>query len=69
MKWWKKAIIASAVWIILAIGAAFVHTEIILKDKITPAQDSAISEVYGRMTIIGLIPIWVILQLISRRRK
>ena len=69
MKWWKKAIIASVVWVILITSIAFIHTEIILKGKISPAQDSAISGAYGRTAGSVLILIWILLQVISHRRK
>lgn len=36
------------------IGAGITHTNVILADKITPAQDEAISAKYGELAGIGV---------------
>ena len=60
MKWWKKALIITGIWFVLIIGIGVVHTEVILKGKITPAQDEVISERYGNICGVGLVLIWVV---------
>jgi hypothetical protein len=69
MKWWNKALVVSITWIIVDIGVAFVHTSIILKGKITPAQDELISYQYGQALVLGLILIWIFFGVILRRLR
>jgi hypothetical protein len=69
MKWWNKALVVSITWIIIDIGVAFVHTSIILKGKITPAQDELISYQYGQALVLGLILIWIFFGVILRRLR
>ncbi|MFH0888067.1 MAG: hypothetical protein V1871_02525 [Planctomycetota bacterium] len=68
MKWWKVALIISAIWIVLTIGAGIIHTNVILKDKITQAQDEAISEKYGQFCAGGLMAIWILTYLLRKRQ-
>ena len=68
MKWWKKALILTAIWVALIIGAALIHTEVILKEKYTPMQDEAISEAYGVACGFGVAMIWAIAALRRKRR-
>lgn len=67
MKWWKIALIISGIWIVLTIGAGIIHTNVILKGKITQEQDKAISEKYGMLCAGGLIATWVIASLLRKR--
>ena len=69
MKWWQYAVIISVIWMILFRGAFLIHTGVIQKGKLTPVQYSAIDKGYNRLAIIGLIPIWAILMLASRKRS
>ena len=39
MKWWIKALIATGIWIVLIIGIGIIHTNVILKGKLTSVQD------------------------------
>jgi hypothetical protein len=66
MKWWKKALIASLVWLVLIIGAGILHIELILHDELTPAQAEAVMERYGNAIGFGHVAIWIVLFL---RRK
>jgi hypothetical protein len=58
MKWWKKALILSGLWLALTVGVGVFHTEVLLKGKTTPAQDEAISEAYGMACGFGVAMIW-----------
>ena len=66
MKWWKKALIASLVSLVLVLGAGILHTELILAGEITPAQAGAVMERYGNAIGFGHVAIWIVLFL---RRK
>jgi len=66
MKWWKKALITSGVWVALTIGAGIVHTNVILAGKLTPDQDDRISGAYGMLCGGGLVAAWL---LFYQRRK
>ncbi len=66
MKWWKKALIASLVWVVLSIGAGILHIELILHDELTAAQSEAVMERYGNVGGFGFGAIWIVLFL---RRK
>ena len=66
MKWWKKALIASLVWLVLVFGAGILHTELILAGELTPAQAEAVMERYGNAIGFGHVAIWIVLFL---RRK
>ena len=66
MKWWKKALIASLVWLVLVFGVGIIHTELVLADELTQAQADAVYERYGNVVGVGLVPIWIVLFL---RRK
>ncbi len=66
MKWWKKALIASLVWLVLIIGAGILHTELILIDELALAQAEAVMERYGNAGGFGFVAIWIVLFL---RRK
>ena len=66
MQWWTQALIVSIVWIALTIGVGMLHTDVVLRGKITPAQDSAISGRYGTVCAIGLIVIWVVYSIRNR---
>jgi|GEM_PF-2463667 len=68
MKWWKKALLFSVLWVALVIGAAVVHTEVVLAGKLTPQQDEAISEKYGQLCGAGLVGIWVLLGAAPRHK-
>jgi hypothetical protein len=68
MKWWKLPLILSVLWIAVVIGSGVVHTDIILKDKITKEQDSRISGVYGQICAFGLLVVWISFA-IARKRK
>lgn len=50
----KKLAIIAICWIALVIGAGITHTNVILADKITPAQDEAISATYCELAGIGV---------------
>ena len=67
MKWWIKALIISAMWIVLDIVVGIIHTEIILKDIITPEMDEIISEHYGKLCVYGLVFIWVFSSFILKK--
>ena len=60
MRWWIKAIIASAVLSAIIIAAGIVHTDVILKGRITKEQDSKISGVYGNITAVALVLVWIV---------
>ncbi len=66
MKWWKKALIASLVWLVLIIGAGILHIALIPHDELTPAQAEAVMERYGNAIGFGHVAIWIVLFL---RRK
>jgi membrane protease YdiL (CAAX protease family) len=68
-KWWKKALLGSAVWVALAIGAGILHTGVFLHDRITPEQDSKISEAYGMVCGFGVGLIWALAWMRVRRRR
>jgi hypothetical protein len=65
----EKALLFSGAWIALTIGAGLIHTNIVLAGKITPQQDEAISEKYGRLCGTGLVLIWVIFGWLHKRGK
>jgi uncharacterized membrane protein len=69
MKWWKKALSLSFVWIVLIIGTGIIHTDVFLAGKITPQQDEAISAKYGGALASGLLAIWLFAEVVWRRRK
>jgi len=66
MKWWKKALIASFVWLVLVFGPSILHIELIRAGELTPAQAEAIYERYGNAYGVGLVAIWIVMFL---RRK
>ena len=63
MKWWKKALIASLVGLVLVFGACILH---IYAGELTPAQAEAICERYGNAGGVGTVAIWIVMFL---RRK
>jgi membrane protease YdiL (CAAX protease family) len=67
-RWWVKALLTSVLWAALAIGALIVHTEVVLKGKLTEKQDEAISEKYGMICGAGLGAIWGLGYLLRRRK-
>ncbi len=67
MKWWKKALLGSAVWVALAIGAGILHTEAFLHGKATPDEDARISEAYGMVCGFGVGLIWTLAWMKRRR--
>ena len=69
MKWWKKALLFSGVWMALTIGVAFVHTSVLLAGKITPEQDSTISRQYGQACGSGVVLIWIIFGQLSKKKS
>lgn len=69
MKWWKVAGIISIIWVILIIATGMIHTNIILKNTLTPQQDEAISEVYGMICVGGLPLIWLISFLVKKNKS
>jgi hypothetical protein len=69
MKWWKKSLIFSGIWIVLIIGTGIIHTNVILAGKITPEQDEAISDKYGEACGVGVGAIWVIGALVLRKKE
>jgi uncharacterized membrane protein len=66
MKWWKKALIASLVWLVLVVVASILHIELIRAGELTPAHAEAIYERYGNAYGFGLVAIWIVMFL---RRK
>ena len=66
MKWWKKALIASLVWLVLVFGASILHTELFRADELTPAQTEAIFERYGNVVGAGLVPLWIVMFLLRK---
>ena len=69
MKWWKKALILSGVWVVLTLGAALVHINVVLAGEITPQQDEKISESNGRLCGGGLMGTWVLTYLLRNKGK
>ena len=67
MKWWKKALAVSGIWVVLTIGAGIIHTNVILAGRITPEQDEKISESYGKMCGGGVVAAWVLFYLFRKR--
>ena len=63
MKWWKKALIASLVGLVLAFGACILH---IYAGELTPVQAEAIGERYGNVFGFGTVAVWIVMFL---RRK
>jgi len=68
MKWWKKSLIISVIWIVLVIGAGMLHTNVILAGKLTPQQDDELSGQYGMACGGGIGMIWVIGVLVLRKK-
>jgi hypothetical protein len=60
MRWWKIALVISAIWIGLIIVAGILHTEVILAGQLTEAQDDVISFRYGFACGVGLVLIWAV---------
>jgi putative copper export protein len=67
-RWWVKALLASVLWVALAIGAGIVHTEVVMKGTLTEQQDEAISERYGQVCGGGLVLIWMVAYVLCRRK-
>jgi len=65
MSWWKKALIASVIWLVAVVAAGYVHTDVILAGRVTQAEDEAISEMYGFAFALGLVVLWGIAFLIT----
>ena len=61
------ALIMSVVWVGLTIGGGIVHTDVILKGQLTPEQDGALSEKYGKACGGGLVAVWVLAYLLRRK--
>ena len=61
MKWWIKALIFSAIWIVLCIGGAYVF----FPANTTPAQDAKLSELLGEICGGGIGAVWVIMAFVS----
>jgi len=61
MKWWKKALIASLVWVVLVFGASMLHIVLILAGEFTTAQAEAVMERYGNALGVVLVAIWIVL--------
>ncbi len=68
-KWWKKALLGSAVWVALAIGSGILHTEVFLHGQATPGQDERISGAYGMVCGFGAALIWTLAWMRGRRRR
>jgi hypothetical protein len=58
MPWWAKALIYSAIWLGVVTAVGYLHTDVFLAGRITPALDKAISEVYGSVAASGLFVVW-----------
>ena len=69
MKRWQKALLAVAAWIVLTIGSAILHTNVILAGRLTPEQDDAISERYGIACGAGLVLIGAVFYLRKGPRR
>jgi hypothetical protein len=68
MAWWKQGLIFSLAAILLAIGAAVLHTEVFVHG-LTPHQEEKISELYGRVLGAGLMAFWVVALIVGLARK
>jgi hypothetical protein len=69
-KWWVRGLLVGVAWIVLCIGAGIVHTEVILKGQLSPAEDEALSGKYGMAAGIGLVAAFVLANVLwSRKRK
>jgi membrane protease YdiL (CAAX protease family) len=68
-KWWMVAIVTSVVWAVLVIGAGILHTEVVLKGKLTPAEDEVISGRYGFACGVGMVVIWILSFVIKGRKS
>ncbi len=60
MNWWKKALMLTVVWMALTIGGGMLVTDVLLKPRITPQQDEAISEVAVQACGFGIALIWLV---------
>jgi hypothetical protein len=60
MQWWTKRLVFSVIWLGIVVAVAYIHTEVLLGGNITPAQDEAISQMYGIAAGFGLAVFWVI---------
>jgi hypothetical protein len=68
-KRWQKALLGSAIWSALTIGAAIVHTSVFAAGKLTEAQDEEISERYGMACGAGLVAILAVIFLRKQREE
>ena len=59
-KWWVKGVLGAIVWTALTIGAGIVHTSVSLADRISEAEDAAISGKYGMACGVGIVAILVL---------
>ena len=64
---WQKALLCSAIWLLLVIGAGLVHVNVILAGKLTPAQEEALSGRYGMLCGAG--PVFICAIIFSRRQS
>ena len=61
MKWWIKALMASAAWIALCVGSAY----FIFPPQTTPEQDARLSEILGEVCGGGLVGVWLLVAWIN----
>jgi hypothetical protein len=51
----KWALLVAVSWFALLAFAAWLHTEVLLKGQITPAEDNRISYLYGQVAAAGAV--------------
>jgi hypothetical protein len=68
-RWWVIAILVSIAWIGLTIGTGVIHTDVVLKGKITQAEDEVISGRYGFACGVGVVAVWIIAYVVYRARS
>ena len=59
MKWWKRALLVSVLWVALAIGGWIFLTQIAFAGKVNAEQGRVIGETLGMACGFGLGFIWL----------
>ena len=59
MKWWKRALLVSVLWIAFFAAGGWYLMAVVLHGKLNAKQDETISEVIGMAFGFGLALIWI----------
>ena len=59
MKWWKRALLVSVLWLAFVAGGGWYLTSVVLRGKVNAEQGKTIGETIGMACGFGLGLIWL----------